>query len=150
MAANPPEEKQENLFLNPVIATKENQPAILSEHGGKQRVGLPEQQGDQFPWLEVETKVPEDREYGPRIRCSYCVRNKPKPIKLIKKEKYPRYKGAKKKEQEQEAKAKKSCLKDRWSSSEGRPIKGMLKRNVQDHSLTFFHAERFSKEASEI
>ena len=34
-----------------------------------------------FPFLEVETSVRVDRVPGPRIRCSFCFRNKPQAVK---------------------------------------------------------------------
>ena len=34
--------------------------------------------------------VPTDRVIGPRIRCSYCYREKPKQIRTVRKSKYPK------------------------------------------------------------
>ena len=68
-----PEEKDP--FMNPMLAL-DNWRIIHEEHGGKERFGLPATWGKSFPFLEVETSVPEDRAIGPRVRCSFCFRNR--------------------------------------------------------------------------
>ena len=69
------EEEEEKLdidpFTNPKLAS-DAWPLIYSEYSGKEREGLPFEWGKAFPFLEVETMVPEVRILGPRVRCGFC------------------------------------------------------------------------------
>ena len=112
--------------------------------------------GKVFPWIECEIGVSEDRDLKPRVRCHYCYRNKPKTIKVIAKS-FSRPKLYQKKKPvvheagsiEDEGKleekrefvvSKGKAMRDRWSSSCGRPIIGITKRLLEDHAITGFHA----------
>ena len=80
------EQKVANDHIDPFTYPKlaaDNWPLIYAEHSGKEREGLPMAWGKAFPFLEVETLVPEVRILGPRVRCGFCYRNNPKNMKNV-------------------------------------------------------------------
>ena len=145
--------EEKDPFLNPLTASK-NWDKIQEEYAGRERDGLPFAWGEAFPFLEIETQVPAGRLIGARVRCSFCFRNKnQKPI-LGKpgRKKRPRYKVNKEPNVAREEQIDDSLKKWKnvWSSAEGRPIKGLLKRSIEQHVLSTFHKENFKEHAAQI
>ena len=136
-------------FLHPMIA-KDHWNVIHLEHAGKRKMGTQAQWGEKFPWLEIETGVPEVRKIGPRVRCNYCYKNKPKALPTIASGRKFRPKLNPKPENRDVIRPKAVTKRGRMSRAEGRPLKGLLIRQLEDHALSNFHSEQFKEEASEI
>ena len=150
-----PEEKQSEVpatreeevdpFLNPKVAS-EDWELIQLQYKGKERKGLPFEWGKLYPWLEIETRVPEDRLEGPRVRCHYCYRNKP-----IGRSEYQRLKNIRSPlAQVSEADPLPIKKKGVQSIKPGRPLKGLLKRSCESHAISGFHAEKYKTAADAI